>query len=190
MLRLVVIIGFCTLCIIPIAGFASNVISNEVLLIAFTFGFGYLALPAMLLYLWPTPQVKVMEAALASGDVVTVTYSAAKLAELQQIEDEGGTFLVETSDGKTLCLAGQYLVALIARKAFPALEFRTFVNRTTGMVYGVEPISAPLDSWIVYGKFTESIDNLVDGLVYDKPIGQLVSALGGNEVGIAHHSVA
>ena len=161
MLRLAVIIGFCTLAIIPIAGFASNIIKNEVLLIAFTFGFGYVALPAMLLYVWPEPSVPSMESALAAGDLVTTQYSAVKLVQLEHIDERGPYFLVET------------------------LEFRVFANRPTGLVYGVEPSGTPLESWPVYGEFTESTDLLVDSEIYDKTIAQLVARLGGKEVRLA-----
>jgi len=126
-----------------------------------------------------------METALASGDVMTTQYFAVKIAELEHFDGEGGNFLAETSDGKTLCLAGRYLDSLVAKRVFPSLEFRTFVDRAAGFVYGVEPGPTPLNSWVVYGKLTDPVHFFVDGRLYDKTIAQLVAAVGGDEVRVA-----
>ena len=184
MFRLIAIIAFCTLCLIPIAGFASRIISNEVLHIAFTFGFGYVILPAMLLHLWPTPKSKAeqsMEEALESGNLATTVYSTVAVAELAELEDEGRQFLVEIDGGRTLCLIGQHLYGPVERKLFPCTQFRAFANRVTGRIYGVEPAGPPIHSWPVHSEFSQSTEALIDGQIYDKTIVQLVGHLGGKE---------
>lgn len=186
MLRLAIIIGFCTLCLIPIAGFASNVIENEALLIAFVFGFGYVALPAMLLHLWPARTMDTMERALAAGNLVTTQYSAVKLVEL----DDAGeyAFLAELADGRTLALGPDSLVDLVANGRFPTLQFRTFTHRRSTALYGLEPIGEPLQSWPVYGQFSEVLHGSVDGQIYDAPLDRLLARLGGREVRVAHRT--
>ena len=177
MLRTIVIVVFCTLAIIPIAGFSSNIISNDIFLIAFVFVFGYIALPAMLLYLWPASIATgndTMEVALGKGNITTALYSTMALAEIKEFEDEGMQFLVEIDGGRTIFLFGQYLCGLVEKNAFPATQFRIFSNKVTGVIYGIEPVGAAIQYWPVYSELTESTEELIDGRIYDKTIAQLV----------------
>jgi len=126
MLRLIIIATVCTLSLIPIAGYGSNIISNVALLIALTFALGYVALPALLLNLWPAKRqesVQSMELALAKGDLVVEEYRVSAAAELEEVEDEGAHFLLTTDTGRTLYLSGQYLYDPVGRKAFPCGHF-------------------------------------------------------------------
>ncbi len=114
MFRLIIVAVFCTLCIIPIAGFTSNIISNEVLLIAFVFGFGYVALPVMILHLWPASErvaEQTMKSALVKGKLGVKQCSAVAIAEFEEDEYEGRQFLVELQNGHTLCLRGSISIA-------------------------------------------------------------------------------
>lgn len=79
-----------------------------------------------------------------------------------------------------MCLAGEYLSGPVARNAFPTREFRVFVNRVTGMVYGIESEGMPLDSWPVYGDFAYGIDGFVDGRLYEKSMAEILDLYGGN----------
>jgi hypothetical protein len=189
MFRYLAIAVVCTLLLIPIAGYGSNIISNVGLLIAFTFGLGYVALPALLLKLWPTKVDRAvdqpMSIALAEGNLVTTDYEATMVAELEldDIEDEGHHFLFAAAGGKTLYLAGEYVDQLVERGRFPAKRFRVFSNRVTGIVYGVEPIGEVIDAWPVYGKLTRPADELLDnGRWYEQPMKELIEELGGQEI--------
>src|SRR5438105_14334284 len=150
MLRLIIIATVCTLSLIPIAGYGSNIISNVALLIALTFALGYVALPALLLNLWPAKRqesVQSMELALAKGDLVVEEYRVSAAAELEEVEDEGAHFLLTTDTGRTLYLSGQYLYDPVGRKAFPCGHFRLYRHRLSGLVYGVEALADSLTAW-------------------------------------------
>lgn len=58
MLRLLTIAIICTGLLIPIAGFSSGIISNNWLAIACSFGMAYVALPVVLLRIWPDARNK------------------------------------------------------------------------------------------------------------------------------------
>lgn len=63
MLRLIVIAVVCTVLLIPIAGFSSNISTNDPLLIAISFGLAYVAIPAFLLQIWPALKGKKLKMA-------------------------------------------------------------------------------------------------------------------------------
>lgn len=185
MLRLIVIAVVCTLSLIPIAGYGSNIISNTVLLIALTFALGYIALPALLLNLWPEKRqepVQSMEQGLAKGDLIVEEYRVSTAAELEVVEDEGVHFLLTTNAGRTLYLSGQYLYDPVGRKAFPCGHFRLYRDRLSGLVYGVEALTDSFTAWPKFDTFVKKPVvpqvKLEDGKVYDQSIPELLSALG------------
>jgi hypothetical protein len=185
MLRLIVIAAVCTMLLIPVAGFASNIISNGPLLIAVSFGLAYVVFPAILLQVWPAPKgkkFKSMQDALWDGELLTVEYEARTVAEIEETEDEGLHFLVAIDSGQTLCLSGQYLYGPVERKVFPSERIRVFKNRATGLFYGIEPVGKPLDTWPVYDPFAveraKADFTLQDGELYVQSIEEIVSTLG------------
>jgi hypothetical protein len=186
-LRIAIIALVSTALLIPIAGYSSNIISNEPLLIALTFGVGYFIVPAILLKLWPAPRdpsQKSMEQALQDGELETAEYEVLGVAQVEELEDEGLAFLVAIPSGQTLCLCGQYLYAPVERRQFPSVRFRLHRNRVTNLVYGIAPVGQLLPSWPVFTSFTseqlESRSSIVpeDGALYAQSIAELVGALG------------
>jgi len=185
MTRVLTIAVVCTLLLIPIAGYGSNIISNEPLLIAFTFGLGYVALPALFLRLWPVPpgeEAKTMQDALWNGELVAVEYEIVDAVQIEELEDEGLHFLLATSAGPTLSLSGQYLYGPVERKAFPSTAIRIFSNRESGLIYGIETLGPRLDHWLTYDPFppqqTDSDITIEDGKLYSESIAQLIAKLG------------
>lgn len=171
--------------LIPLAGFASNVISNGPLLIAVSFGLAYVVFPAILLQVWPAPKgkkSKSMQDALWDGELLTVEYEARAIAQIEEMEDEGLHFLVTIESGQTLCLSGQYLYGPVERNAFPSERIRVFKNRVTGLFYGIEPLGKLFDTWAIYDPFTaeraKSDFMIQDGELYSQSIVEIVAILG------------
>ena len=185
MLRLIAIAVICTMLLIPIAGFSSNIISSGPLLIAVSFGLAYFVIPAYLLRIWPAQKrskVKSMQDALWQGELVTVEHQVSQVAQIEEIEDEGFHFLLTTERGDTLFLSGQDLYGPVERKNFPSQKVRVFTNRASGLRYGIEPVGPPLESWPVYESLNlehlRSSDTLEDGNYYRESIPELVAKLG------------
>jgi hypothetical protein len=185
MIRLIAIAVVCTMLLIPIAGFSSNIISNVPLLIAVSFGLAYVAIPAFLLHIWPArkdQKFKSMQDALWDGELVSIEYEVRDVAQIEEMEDEGLHFLVATETGQTLFLSGQYLYALVKRHVFPSERVRVFSNKVTGLQYGIEPIGLSLARWSVYDPFTEEQSQseiiLEDGQLYSQTISAIVTEFG------------
>lgn len=185
MFRFIIIAIVCTGMLIPIAGFSSNIISNGAVLIALTFGLGYVALPILLLSIWPEAKgkrSKSIQDALWDGELLTTEYESCAVAQIEETEDEGLHFLVTTQTGETIFLSGQYLYELVERNMFPSERFRIFKNKTTGESYGIEPAGTRLASWSTFGPFApeNSSANFFpeDGVLYPETIGSLVAKLG------------
>lgn len=185
MFRFIIIAIVCTGMLIPIAGFSSNIISNSAVLIALTFGLGYVALPILLLSIWPEAKErrsKSMQDSLWDGDLLTTEYEACAVAQIEESEDEGLHFFVAVKSGETIFLSGQYLHDLVERNMFPSERFRIFKNKTTGESYGIEPTGARLVNWSTFGLFAaeSSSANLFpkDGVLYSESISALVASLG------------
>ena len=185
MLRLIVIAVVCTMLLIPIAGFASNIISNGPLLIGVSFGLSYVVFPAILLQIWPAPKgkkSKSMQDALWDGELLTVEYEALAVAQIEEMEDEGLHFLVTIDSGQTLCLSGQYLYVPVERNTFPSERIRIFKNKVTGLCYGIEPLGKLIETWDIYDPFTveraKSDFMVEDGELYAQSITEIVAALG------------
>jgi len=183
MFRLIAIAVVCTMLLIPIAGFSSNIISNGPLLIAVSFGLAYLVIPAFLLHVWPPQEgkrCKSMQDALCDGELFTVEYEVREVVQIEETEDEGLHFLLATESGQTLFLSGQYLYGPVERRAFPSERLRAFSNRVTGARYGIEPVGRRLADWPVYDSFTSdpasSQITLEDGKLYAQTIAAIVSA--------------
>ena len=183
-LRLLVIGVVSTLLLIPIAGYSSNVIHSEALLVAVSVALGYVVVPAILLRLWPprTATVKSMQNALWEGELQTVDYRVLEIAQVSEQEDEGLHFLIAIGEGRTLYLSGQYLYGLVERRAFPSEAVRVFLNKITGDRYGIEPVGKPIESWSLYRPFdfrdVNAPDPLEDGRVYDETIERMVARFG------------
>lgn len=170
--------------LIPVAGFASNVISNDPLLIAISFGLAYLVFPAILLQVWPSPKgkkFKSMQEALWEGELLTVDYEVHAVAQIQTMEDEGLHFLITIDMGQTLCLSGQYLHGPVERKVFPSEGIRVFKDKSTGLFYGIEPLGKPLDTWPVYDTFAaegaKADFTIQDGKLYTQSIEEIAATL-------------
>lgn len=187
MIRLITIAAICTMLLIPIAGFSSNIISNGPLLIIVSFGLAYIVIPAYLLHIWPAePKLKQklpsLETALWEGNLATTEYEVEGVAQIEEAEDEGFHFLVATKGGETLFLSGQYLYNLVDRDFFPSERVRVFRNRVTGMTYGIEPSGGHLKDWPTYEALSASQSSeeagLQDGRVYEQTIPAIVAQLG------------
>lgn len=185
MLRLICIAVVCTMLLIPIAGYSSNVISNKWALIAVSFGLAYVVIPAVLLKLWPasrTGRHKSMQEALDSGELHTADYEIRDVVQIGETEDEGLHFLIDLGDEKTLFLSGQYLYEPVERGEFPAERVRVFTNKVTGLRYGIESIGTLRRRWQCYEPLTlKQIDagvDLVDGELYQQSIAQLAERFG------------
>jgi hypothetical protein len=183
-LRLIIIAIVCTMLLIPIAGYSSNIIKNGPLLIAVSFGLSYVAIPAFLLYIWPAPKgkaAKSMQDALWDGDLVTIHWEIHEAAQIEEFEDEGLHFLFTVEPGKTLCLSGQYLYRPVERGSFPSEQVRIFMQKSSGVIYGIEPVGQRLESWIVYGPIAETRTApglmLEDGRLYAKSIAEIAAQL-------------
>jgi hypothetical protein len=185
MLRLISIAVVCTMLLIPIAGFSSNIISNGPLLIAVSFGLAYVAAPAVLLHIWPArtgQQHKSMQDALWDGELLSQEYRVSAVAEIEEVEDEGFHFLLSTNSGETLYLSGQYLYGAVERSEFPSESVRLFSNKKTGLRYGIEPGGPKFQSWPVYSSFTSQPActpfDLEDGTLYKEGITELMTKFG------------
>lgn len=193
MLRLIVIAVVCTFLLIPVAAFSGRLITNEPLLIAVSFGLACIVLPAFLLRIWPAPKgkrSKPMQDALWDGELVTLAYEARSVAQIEEMEDEGLHFLVETDTGETLFLSGQYLYGPVERGVFPSEQVRIFKNKKTDLFYGLEPVGPPLASWTVHASFVA--ENAAPGFMpengklYARSIPEMVAALGLREATPGH----
>lgn len=185
MIRLIAIAVICTMLLIPIAGFSSNIISGGPLLIAVSFGLAYVVIPAYLLHIWPARKrnnVKSMQDALWQSELVTVEHQISQVAQIEEMEDEGFHFLVATERDETLFLSGQDLYGPVDRKSFPSQRVRVFTNKVSGLRYGIEPVGQALESWPVYEPFNleqmRSSDTLEDGKYYKESIPEIVAKFG------------
>jgi len=185
MFRLIAIAVVCTMLLIPIAGFSSNIISSGPLLIAVSFGLAYFVIPAYLLRIWPSQKAKKLKSmsdALWDGELKTVEYKVCAVAQIEETEDEGLHFLVTTETGQTLSLSGQYLYGPVERKAFPSEGVRLFKNTVTGQLYGIEPFGQRVKSWPIYDPFTagqvQTELSIEDGQFYPMSIEEIISKLG------------
>ncbi|ARU28775.1 hypothetical protein [Cellvibrio sp. PSBB006] len=142
MLRLLVVAAVSTFLLIPIAGYSSNIIKNEILLIIASFISGYVIVPAILLKLWPERQgrneVETLDSALESGLIKTVEYSVDQVVEIEEFEDEGLHYLMSISPNKTLSLFGQYLYPYGELENFPSTRIRLFIHTGNNLCYGIE----------------------------------------------------
>lgn len=195
MLRLIVIAVACTFLLIPVAAFSGSIITSEPLLIAVSFGLACVVVPAVLLRIWPAPKgkrSKPMQDALWDGELVTLAYEARSVAQIEEMEDEGLHFLVETDTGETLFLSGQYLYGPVERGAFPSEQVRLFRNQKTGLFYGIEPVGPRLASWPRYEPFTaeNSASGFMpeNGKLYARSIPEIVAALGLREATPGHRA--
>ncbi|WP_426994526.1 hypothetical protein [Methylomonas sp. CM2] len=168
--------------LIPIAGYSSNIITNGPLLIAVSCGLAYVVIPVFLLCLWPAQkakQSKSMQDALYDGDLLTVEHEVQDVVQIEEIEDEGLHFLLAIETGDTLSLSGQYLYGPVERNEFPSRRVRLFTNKTTGLLYGIEPIGERIPHWALYDSFTDEAPNsdltIEDGKLYSQPIAEIVS---------------
>jgi len=185
MFRLIAIAVVCTMLLIPIAGFSSNIISSVPLLIAVSCGLAYFVIPVYLLRLWPSQKVKKLKSmsdALWDGELQTVEYKVCAIAQIEETEDEGLHFLIATETGQTLSLSGQYLYGPVERKAFPSEGVRLFKNSVSGQLYGIEPIGQRVLSWPIYDPFTvgqvQAQLTIEDGQFYPMSIEEIISKLG------------
>jgi hypothetical protein len=185
MFRLIVIAVVCTMLLIPIVGFSSNIISSGPLLIAVSFGLAYFVIPVYLLRLWPSQKVKKLKSmsdALWDGELQTVEYKVCAIAQIEESEDEGLHFLIATESGQTLSLSGQYLYGPVERMVFPSEGVRLFKNSVSGQLYGVEPTGQRIQSWPIYDPFTvgrvQTDLTIEDGQFYPMSIEEIISKLG------------
>ena len=185
MFRLIAIAAVCTLLLIPIAGFSSNIISNGPLLIAVSVALAYFVIPIFILRAWPARKVKKlksMSSALWDGELQTDEHRVFAVAQIEETEDEGLHFLVTTEPGQTLSITGQYLYGPVERKAFPSEGFRLFKNSVTGQIYGIEPLGRPIMSWPIFDPFTigqvQSDLLIEDGKFYAMSIDEIIAKLG------------
>ena len=171
--------------LIPIAGFSSNIISNQPLLIAVSFGLSYVVIPAILLQVWPArkdKEFKSLQDALWDGELVTHEYEIRDIAQIEETEDEGLHFLIATETGETLFLSGQYLYGPVERHTFPSQRVRVFRHRQFNICYGMEPAGQRLTSWPLYDSFTEEKSEahltLEDGGLYPQSLSAIIAEFG------------
>lgn len=185
MVRLIAIAVICTMLLIPIAGFSSNIISSGPLLIAVSFGLAYFIIPIYLLRIWPSQKAKKLKSmsdALWDGELQTVDYKVRAIAQIEETEDEGLHFLVATETGQTLSLSGQYLYGPVERQVFPSEGVRLFKNAITGQLYGIEPVGQRIHGWPIYDPFTvgqvQTELTIEDGQFYPMSIEEIIAKLG------------
>ena len=192
MLRLLIIAVVSTMLLIPIAGFSSNIITNEPILIVVSVGLGYVVIPVILLRLWPKPKIKKgkewksIAEALEEGELLTIEHEVRDVAEIEEFEDEGLHFLLKIETGETLYLCGQYLYGIVERNEFPSCKVRLFTNKVTGQFYGIEPVGERITNWSRYTFTDESIKSefaVADGELHLQSIAEIISELGCQFVG-------
>ncbi len=84
--------------------------------------------------------------------------------EIEEIEDEGPTYFVETADGQTMLFTGQYLESY-RRKGFPWKSFEIREALNSKVFFGLSPLAKPLNpsliraplSWDEYKTLTTKI---------------------------------
>ncbi|MDO5686558.1 MAG: hypothetical protein Q4G42_04105 [Neisseria sp.] len=184
MFRFFAVAGICTLLLIPIAGYSSNIIKNPLLLVLVSGSLAYVVLPALLLHLWPETRKssvpESMESALWGGHLITTSYEVLDIAEIREAEDEGLHFLIATHAG-TLFLSGQYLYELVGLEAFPCEEIRLFRHRETETSYGIEPVGKPINYWQAF-ELNQEMDKrkdweLEDGKIYHESMTEMIQRL-------------
>lgn len=192
MLRLLVIAIVSTFLLIPIAGYSSNIIQNETLLIMTSVMTGYVIVPAILLKLWPvSPSLPVNDTmfdTLMKGQLVSENYHVQQAVAIEEVDDEGLHYLLAVDSDKTLYLNGQYLYDPVERGEFPSTNIHVFRNRQTGSVFGIDPQGTPVsvsttlppllaatrtNPWLLddYKLLECSLDAVVDVLKQQQTIG-------------------
>jgi hypothetical protein len=146
MIRIITIAVISTFLLIPIAGYSSNIIKNEAVLIAVSFLTGYVIIPILLMRLWPSKNIKIdsIETALAKGTVLITEYEVLEMVEIDEDEDEGLHYLIAVSPEKTLSLFGQYLYPYQENEKFPSDRIRVITNTEHEYCYGIECIGNKL----------------------------------------------
>ena len=185
MLRLLVVAVASTFLLIPIAGYSSNIIKNEILLIITSFISGYVIVPTILLKLWPERQgrneVETLDSALEKGLIKTIEHNVDKVVEIEEFEDEGLHYLLSISPNKTLSLLGQYLYPYGELEKFPSTKIRLFIHIEDNICYGIECVGDKINEIDQVGPPTPQA--WAAGVVpYDldiieKPLGDIVEGI-------------
>ncbi len=79
---------------------------------------------------------------LAGGQVRVLRVELVDVIEVEEQEDEGPSFIVETRSGETILLTGQYLAAAKARK-FPWTCFELIEAPKSKLFLGLEKVGEP-----------------------------------------------
>ncbi|WP_194868227.1 hypothetical protein [Pseudoalteromonas sp. PPB1] len=185
MLRLIIVAIVSTFLLIPVAGFSSNIIGNEVLLVVISCFIGYVIVPIILLRLWPakpaTLTLDTLQQAIEKGHITTIEYAISEVVEIEEYEDEGLHYLLSISSEKTLSLRGHYLYPYSELPNFPATIMRLFVHTENNLCYGIECVGSNLGS---VRKVTQASNAAVDAEVVpsdmeviEKPISDVVSEI-------------
>lgn len=144
MIRILIIAIVSTFLLIPIAGYSSNIIKNDFLLIATSFFTGYVLIPILLMRLWPTSAEKEgaesFETAMAKGKVKITEYDIFDVVMMEDEEDEELHILMSIAPSRTLSLAGAYLYPYAASKTFPSDKVRIVSNIHRNICYGIESV--------------------------------------------------
>lgn len=167
---------------------------------------GYLALPGaivtgfvMLRIIWSGEKPEdhsSLDEMEAAGLVFTEEYEATRAFEIDEYEDEGMCFMLELTDGRTLCLRGQYLYEFedasrfgqsptIAR--FPNTRFQIKRLREGGSVLDLVPMGTAFHpKMTVPGhvfRHYQSSEILQNGEITQVPFDELMASQGRLPVG-------
>ena len=81
---------------------------------------------------------------LAGGQASVLRIEAVSAIEIEEVEDEGPGFVVDTAAGDRVVFAGQYL-ASAKRRGFPWREFEILEAPSCGVFFGLRKLGEPLE---------------------------------------------
>lgn len=141
---------------------------------------GFVLIPALVLKLWRLPTA--IEQAKAARTLEVWRFDVVAAVPVQELEDEGPQYFLETSDGGTLFVCGQPLYEAVESGAFPSAQLMLTVDSRQQEILAVESSGARIPVHTALPAFTE--EEIYRGRVpvrltrYSEPPAVVVASLG------------
>jgi len=110
--------------------------------------------PAIILALWRVQSA--IDIARKKGRLGILEFEVVAVCQVAETEDEGLHFFLETDDGKTRFVSGQFLYEPVHAKKFPRELVKVFIDTKSREVLDVESTGRKFLPWPVIDAFTET----------------------------------
>ncbi len=133
---------------------ASRYADEPLPIILATILLAFVGAPAFVLWIWRVPGAR--DDSERSGRLQTIDLDVFSACQIAETEDEGLHFFLETVDGETIFLSGQYLYEPVSERRFPARRVRILVDSKGREVVDIECSGGAIAVPPALSEFTES----------------------------------